>query len=112
MFSRDIEVVLGALVLVWVGLQFAARRWPEIEWLQAIKLPELSPRQKRIAQRRSDLLAGMQFILMGVVIPLGYVALTVMMFNDFKFLPTVLVLLTSAVCFALGIFAIAKNARG
>ena len=108
----DMKVVFGFVALVWFGLQYAARRFPEVEWLQALKLPELSPRQKRIAERRANFYAGVEFILLGLAIPMGYVALTVMTFNDFERLPTVLVALTSAVCIGIGIFALSRNARG
>ena len=108
----DAKVVFGVLVLIWIALQYAARRRPDVEWLQALKLPELSPRQKRIAERRAHIYGGLHFILLGLVIPMGYIALTVMTFNDFERTPTVLVLLTSAVSIGIGIIAIARNARG
>jgi len=53
-----------------------------------------------------------EFILLGIVIPIGYGVLTIMMFNDFKPLPTALVLASSALCLGLGIAAIVRNARG
>lgn len=108
----DVKALFGVLVLVWIGLQYAARRYPDVEWLQALKLPELTSQQKRRAERRANLFAGMEFILLGVIIPLGYLALTVMMFNEFRFVPTALVALSSAVCIGVGVYAIARNARG
>lgn len=108
----DVKVVFGVLVLVWIGLQYAARRYPGVAWLQALKLRELSPRQQRAAERRANFMSGIEFILLGVVIPLGYLALTVMMFNDFRLVPTALVALTSAACIGVGVYAIARNARG
>lgn len=107
--DEDVKILFGFVALVWVGLQYAARRFPEIEWLQALKLPELSPRQQRIAERRANFFAGIEFILLGLVIPMGYVALTVMMFHDFTVLPMTLVGLSSAACIGIGIYALLRN---
>lgn len=111
MFSRDVEMVLGVLAMVFLALGFAAKRRPDIAWLRAFRMPELSPERQERQRRRANIYAGVEFILLGLVIPLGYGALTVMMFNDFKPLPTTLVLVSSAMCIGLGIAAIVKNAR-
>ena len=112
MFGRDVELVLGVLAMAFLAVQFAAKRRPDIAWLQAFRLPELSPELKARQQRRANLYAGVEFILLGIVIPIGYGVLTIMMFNDFKPLPTALVLASSALCLGLGIAAIVRNARG
>lgn len=105
----DMKVIFGFVVVVWIALQYAARRFPDVPWLQALKLPEPTARQKRIAERRANFSAGVEFILLGLALPMGYIALTVMTFSDFSFLPTTLVALTSAACIGLGIFGLARN---
>lgn len=112
MFSREVEIVLGVLVMVFLALQFAAKRRPGIAWLRAFRMPELSPAQQRRARRRGNIFAGVEFILLALVIPMGYVALTVMTFSRFDPMWTTFVILSSALCLILGIVAIARNARG
>jgi hypothetical protein len=112
MFSRDVEMVLGALAMVFLALAFAAKRRPDIAWLRPFRMPELSKERQERQRRRANVYAGAEFILLGLAIPLGYVVLTVMMFNNFEPLPTALVLASSALCLGLGVVAIVKNARG
>ena len=109
---RDIEMVLGVLAMLFMALAFAAKRRPDIAWLRVFRMPELSKERQERQRRRANVYAGVELILLGLVIPLGYGALTVMMFNDFKPLPTTLVLVSSAICIGLGSVAIVKNARG
>src|SRR5919108_1195187 len=102
-----ILVVLGALY----GLSALSRRYPHIGWLQAfhIKWPQLSEAQKARMQRRANIRAAFQFILLGFGVPVGYVVSCVMMFND----PTVLGLTISGIVgfgfIVLGIVAIWTN---
>lgn len=112
MFSREVEIVLGVLVMAILALQFAARRRPDLEWLRAFRMPELSPAQQQRMRRRGNLHAGVEFILLGLVIPMGYVVLTIMTFSSFDPIWTTFVMLSSALCLILGIVAIVRNARG
>ena len=109
--SDDARVVLGVFAMIWFGLVFMAKRRPDIAWLQHFRLPELSPERQARQRRRADILSGFQFILLGVILPLGYGAITVMMFNDFDPWWTAGVLITSAVFVGIGIGAIVKNTR-
>lgn len=107
--SDELKVVFGVLALIWFGIQVMAKRRPDIAWLQQLRIPEVSPERQARNARRHEILSGMQFILLGVVLPLGYGAITVMTFNDFDLLPTAIVALTSVACIGLGIFALTRN---
>ena len=102
-------VFLGAL---W-GLSALARRNPQVRWLQPfnIKWPQLSEAQKDRMRRRSNILAGLKFVLLGFGVPVMYVASSVMMFND----PTTLGLTISGACglalIVVGLVAIWQNRR-
>lgn len=107
--SDELKIVFGVMVLVWFGIQVMATRRPDIAWLQRLRIPELSAERQARQRRRANVLAGMQFILMGIVLPLGYGAITVMMFNDFDPWWTAGVLITSAVCIGVGVTAMVKS---
>jgi hypothetical protein len=109
--SREVEYVIVALAVVFFGLTLAARRYPHVAWLRPFHPPKLSARQQAIQRRRANTLAGLEMILLGIIVPLGFVAITVMMFNDFDPLVTVLVIGGSIVCIGLGIAAIARSRR-
>jgi hypothetical protein len=104
-----ILIVLGALF----GLSALSRRHPHIGWLQAfhIKWPQLSEEQRARMQRRANIRAGLQFILLGFCVPVVYVGSSVMTFSD----PSTVGLAISAIIgFALivvGIIAIWRNRR-
>jgi hypothetical protein len=108
-FSEETKIVLGVLTLIIVALVQAARRWPHIRWLRHFLPAELSPERRRQFQRRGNRQAGIELILTGLVLPMGYVAMTMMMFNDFDPLWTAVVAVASLACLALGITAIVKN---
>jgi hypothetical protein len=107
--SRDVEVVLGVLALIFFALVLLARQYPGVAWLRPFRPPQLSAAQQERQRRRANTYTGIELILFGLILPIGYVALTVMMFNAFKPLWTAGVILTSLVCITLGITAIVKN---
>jgi hypothetical protein len=111
--SDKIQLILGGIAAVLFGLSALARRFPHIAWLQHFyfELPKVSEEQKAKMQRRATLHAGLQLILLGIVLPMGYVVLTVMMFNDVTRKAMTIVLTGSVVCIALGITAIVSGFR-
>jgi hypothetical protein len=109
-----VKTVLGGVVVVVFGLSALSRRFPQVEWLQHFRYdpPKLSEAQRARMQRRANVAAGVQLILLGVVLPMGYIVLTVMMFNDITRKAMAVVLTGSVVCIALGITAIVRSFRG
>lgn len=109
----QLQLILGGIVAVLFGLSALSRRFPQIAWLQHfyIERPQLSEEQKARMRRRAGILAGAKLILLGLVLPMGYVVLTVMMFNDITRKAMAIVLTGSVVCIGLGITAIVRGYR-
>ena len=82
-----------------------SRSFPDVAWLQAFRhaFPRLSEEQRARVRRRSNIYAGIKLILLGLVLPMLYVAATVMFFNDFTAKGTALVLAGSLVLIGLGL---------
>ena len=111
--SETFQVVVGSIVVVVYGLSALSRRFPHVGWLQHFRLPlpRLTAEQQARMQRRATVNAGAQLILLGLVLPLGYVVLTVMMFNTITRGTMILVLAGSVLCIVLGITAIVQGMR-
>ena len=110
---RNVQLVLGGLMALVFGLSALSRRLPHVAWLQVFRYdpPRLSEAQRARIRRRSNIHAGIEMILMGMALPLLYVASTVMLFNNFTTGWTALVLAGSLLLIGLGITAIWKNRR-
>lgn len=111
--KSTIQLITLVLLAVLYGLSALSRRYPHIGWLQAfhIKWPQLSEEQKARMQRRANIRAGIQFILLGCGVPVIYVVSSVMTFSD----PSTLGLAISGTIgfgvIVLGIIAIWTNRR-
>jgi hypothetical protein len=110
---RTFQLALVGLMVVVFGLSALSRRLPDVVWLRAFRFnpPHLSQEQRATMRRRSDVLAGIELILLGIVLPLLYVASTLMFFNDFTGTATTLVLASSFLSIWMGITAIWRNRR-
>lgn len=97
------KIALGVLVIAGFLLSRAAVRYPHVQWLRAfdVRGPVDPARQARLA-RAGKVKAGVEMILLGVVLPIGYAALTLMTWSDFKTGLTVAVFGTSAVLITAG----------
>ena len=107
---EELKIVFGVLMLIIFALGFAARKLPHVQWLQGFRLDRhLSEEQRAKLRRRGNRMAGYEMMIAGLVIPLAYVAVTLMTFNQ----PTRTGLLlaggASVLCFAFGIAVIARN---
>lgn len=111
--SDKIQLILGGIAAVLFGLSALARRFPHIAWLQHfdVEVPQLSEEQKAKMRRRSTLRAGVKWILLGMVLPVGYVFHTMMLFSDITRKGMAIVLTGSVVCIALGVTAIVRAFR-
>jgi hypothetical protein len=103
------ETVLAVIALIFVALTQLARRYPGIDWLRHFRLPELPAALRERNRKRAERIAGAEFILMGLVLPLGYVVLTVMTFSSIDSLWLTGVITASLLCIGAGIYAIVKN---
>lgn len=111
--TERFQIVVGGIVAVVYGLSALSRRFPHVAWLQHFQLPHgrLTEEQQARARRRANVYAGAQLILLGVVLPLGYLVLTVMTFSTVSTGGMALVLAGSALCIVLGIIAIVQGRR-
>lgn len=111
---RNVQLILGGLLIAGYGLSILARRFPDVAWLQPFRfrLPQPSAAQQSRMRRRANAYAGIELILLGICLPLGYAALTVMFFNSFTTMGVIAVLAGSALCIALGITAIRRSRHG
>ena len=105
-------ILLGLIAVVFV-LSRLATRFPDVPWLQHFRLPirHLSEEEKARQRRRASLMAGMEMILAGLVLPLLYLAAKVMMFNEPTTLGLVIVGGCSLACIGLGIWFIVRSFR-
>jgi hypothetical protein len=103
-------VLLGLLAVMFV-LNRLARSHPDVRWLQIFRLPQVQLTEEERARRRrsANRMAALELILAGFVLPLLYIASTVMMFNNFKAGSTIIVAACSLLCISLGIWIFARN---
>lgn len=108
---RTVQLVALGILAVVLGLSALARRFPHVAWLQLFHyhLPRLSEQQRAKMRQRANFYAGVEMILMGVVLPMLYVAVTVMFFNAFTTTGIVLVIAGSLLLVGLGVTAIWRN---
>ena len=98
-------VLLGVLAL-FAALVTAANSLPNVEWLRPFRLnANLTEAQKARMRRRANLTVGLELIGLGLLLPVGYLVVTVMMFNEIDPLTLWLVGGGSAVCIGLGVWA-------
>ena len=97
---------------VW-GASVLAKKRPDIRWLRPFRdaWPQPTAEQRRTLGRRMTMYIGAELILIGLCIPLGYIALTVMMFHDFTRTGIVLTWIATLLCMGLGFAAIWQSRR-
>ncbi len=95
-----------AFVLVWL-----ARAHPNVHWLQIFRLPAVPMSEEQRARRRrsANRLAALEIIIAGLALPLLYAVSTIMMFNNLKTTPTIIVTACSILCIAIGIWILVRN---
>jgi NADH:ubiquinone oxidoreductase subunit K len=111
--DRTVQFILvGVLALVF-GLSALSRRFPHVAWLQLFRYnaPRLSEERRAKMRQRANIHAGIELILLGIVVPIVYFSSTVMMFNSPSALGMTIAIGTSAVLIGLGITAIWRNRR-
>ncbi|MBI4500569.1 MAG: hypothetical protein HY700_05350 [Gemmatimonadetes bacterium] len=109
---RTVEIVALAVLAAVFGLSALSRRYPQAAWLQVFRFEQrLSDEERKRIRRRSNIYAGIELILLGLVLPMGYAALTVMFFNEFTPTQTTIVAASSLLCIGLGVTAIWRNRR-
>jgi hypothetical protein len=110
---NSVKAILLGLLAVGFALSRLARAFPGVGWLQVFRFPivKLSEEQKARRRRSANRLAGLEIILAGIILPLFYLASTIMMFNEPKRTPLIIVTACSVVCIVLGIWIFVRNWR-
>jgi hypothetical protein len=110
---RDIQIVLVSILGVLYGLSALSRRFPHVAWLQPFRFEpaRMSEEQRARARRQTNVYAGVELILVGIGLPMAYVAMTVVFFNDISTREMALVLTGSALLIGLGVTAIWRSRR-
>jgi len=110
---RTAQLVLVAILAVVFGLSALSRRFPHVAWLQVFRYdrPQLSQDHQARMRQRSNIYAGVELILMGIILPMVYFVGTVMFFNQPTTTGTVLSLGGSVLLIGLGATAIWHNRR-
>jgi hypothetical protein len=110
---RTFQLVCVCVLAAVYGLSALSRRFPHISWLQLFRYdpPRLSEERRSLMRRRANFYAGVELILLGIVLPMLYVASTVMLFNNFSTIGLILVFAGSALCIGLGVTGIWRNRR-
>ena len=113
MYERLQLIALVVVAAIW-GLATLARRRPDVGWLRPFRIAfaPLPEAQRAAARQRSDLIAGLSFLLLGIAVPIGAAVLKLAFFASFTAGEIAIVAGISALCLALGIAAIAKSRRG
>jgi hypothetical protein len=103
-------ILLGLIAVVFV-LSRLSHRFPDVAWLQHFRLPvqHVSEEEKARRRRRARLMAGLEIILAGLVLPLLYIASKVMMFNEPTTLGLLIVLVCSLGCIGIGIWLMVRR---
>jgi sterol desaturase/sphingolipid hydroxylase (fatty acid hydroxylase superfamily) len=107
----SVKAILLGLIAIVFALAWLARAHPNVAWLQIFRLPriQLSEEEKARRRRTANRLAGLEIIGAGVLLPLLYVLSTVMMFNDFKPVPTFILTACSLLLISFGIRILVRN---
>lgn len=110
---RDVQIALVSALGLLYGLSALSRRFPHVAWLQLFRFEprRMSEEQRAKARRRADVYGGVELIMVGIGLPIAYMAMTVMFFNDIAAIEMALVLTGSALCIGLGITAIWRSRR-
>ena len=102
MSFRTIQIVLASVVLLIMASVWIARRKFNLQ-------SRVTEEQRKRFQRTSNVNAGLQFILLGLAIPIGYVLLKTMLFSEFALRETLFVAAGSLACIITGITGIIRN---
>ncbi len=111
LLPNTVKVILLGLFAIAFTLVWLARALPQVAWLRVFRLPafQLSEEQRRRQQRWANRQVALEIIVAGLALPLLYLVSTVMLFNGFKTLPTIIVAVCSVLCISGGIWIFVRS---
>ena len=106
-----VKAILLGLFAIAFALAWLARALPNVVWLQVFRLPavQMSEEEKARRRRSANRQTALEIIVAGLALPLLYLVSTVMIFNDFKTILTIIVSAYSVSCIALGSWILVRN---
>src|SRR2546428_2212860 len=106
-----LKTILGGVIATAIVLSWFAHRFQHVGWLRFFRLPapDLSEEEQARRRQSANRQAAIEIILAGLVLPLLYAVATVMMFNDFRTVPTLIVGACSVACIGLGIWILSRS---
>jgi len=106
-----LKLAAAIFAMTFMVLSWLAGRRPDVRWLQPFRMPEVHPAIREQRRRRAERVAGVEMILVGICLPIGYLILTVMTFSSLDPWWTAGVAIASIACIAGGITVLVKNWR-
>ena len=109
--SHTTKAILLGVLAVGFGLNRLALVFPHVGWLQIFRLPksQISDEQRARRQRSANRLAGLEMVIAGLILPLLYFGSTVLLFNEPKTGPMIIVGICSLICILVGAWIFARN---
>ena len=109
----SIKALLLGVLAIGFTLSRLARAFPDVGWLQCLRLPirQMSDEQKARRRRSANRLAGLEIVLAGVILPLLYFGSTMLLFSEPKVTALTIVTISSILCIVLGIWVFGRNLR-
>ena len=106
-----LKAILLGIIVVAFGLNRLAVAFPEVDWLRKFRLPvrEMSEEERGRRRKRGNRMAALEMILAGLILPCGYLASTVFMFNEPSRAAMLIVGALSFSCIAAGVWVLARN---
>jgi uncharacterized membrane protein YqjE len=110
-FPDSVKAVLLGLIAVAFVLSRLACWFPHVAWLQLFRLPviQMSEEQREKRRRSGNRMAGLEMVLVGIGLPVLYIASTIMFWSDPQPIPLIIVITCSVICIAVGIWIFVRN---
>ena len=109
---RVTEIVLGSLLLLIMVLGWLGRRYPRTAWLRAFNLrARLTDDQRNRLQRTVDTNTGLQFILLGLAVPIVYFVLETMLVSESAPRVALFMAAGSLACIVTGLVGVVRARR-
>jgi hypothetical protein len=88
-----------------------SRALPHVAWLQVFRLPviQMSEEEKARRRRSANRMTALEIVIVGLALSLLYLVSTVMLFNESKTIPMIIVTACSILCITLGIWIFVRN---
>lgn len=111
MLPESLQVILMGALVVLVGLLTLANAYPDVAWLRPFRVFRAQPSEAQAGRlrRRVRITAAVELIGLGLLLPVGYLVLTVMFFSQVHPATLWLTLALAALSVAVGIWILFRG---